>query len=154
MPPSKQTMAPQFTDPKQAALLETELKKLIKESRKFSQKLKKIARECNVDIHRERKATAEMLRLILQKWVIEIIHILFIEETQRFNDLKRNLEGISSRTLTSKLRLLEDAGFVERKLTGERPTIVEYSLTERGQILAELSTPIICHLKLQCAKTE
>ncbi|MFV2040494.1 MAG: winged helix-turn-helix transcriptional regulator [Candidatus Hydrothermarchaeales archaeon] len=143
-------MAPQFTDTKPAAILETELKELIIQSRKFSQKLKSVARDCHVDIHQERKATRQVLQLILQKWIIEIIHILFIEETQRFNDLKRNLRGISSRTLTSKLRSLEDAGFVERKLTGERPTIVEYTLTERGQILAELSTPIICHLKLEC----
>ncbi len=147
-------MTTKLTDQKPAALLETELKELIIQSRKFSQKLKTVARDCHVDIHQERKATRQVLQLILQKWIIEIIHILFIEETQRFNDLKRNLRGISSRTLTAKLRSLEDAGFLERKLTGERPTIVEYILTERGQILAELSCPIICHLKLQCSNPE
>jgi DNA-binding HxlR family transcriptional regulator len=141
-------MVQRITDPKTAKTIQTELTELINHSRKFSIELKDILNEYKVDIPTERKATVEALRIILQKWVVEIIHALFIEGDLRFNDLKRHLKGISSRTLTKKLRLLEDAGFVKRNVISDRPTIVEYGLTDKGQTFAELSCPIICYLKL------
>jgi DNA-binding HxlR family transcriptional regulator len=141
------------TEKKTAELLKKELSEIIGHSLEFSNKLKDVIHEYDIDVSGERKATVEVLQLILQKWVIEIMHILFLEERLRFNDIKRNLKGISSRTLTSKLRLLQDAGFIERDVTSERPTIVEYSLTKKGHILAELSCPIICFLKLEGLKT-
>jgi DNA-binding HxlR family transcriptional regulator len=147
-------MPKRITDPVPAKKIQTELKDLIIHTRKFSHHLHDILIQNDIDIAGERKATVEALRVILQKWVVEILHVLFIYGQMRFNYLKRNLKGISSRTLTSKLRLLEDTGFVKRKAVSERPTVIEYSLTQKGQILAELSAPIILYLKLEGVRTE
>jgi DNA-binding HxlR family transcriptional regulator len=141
------------TDKRTAELLEKELSEIMAHSLEFSNKLKDIIHEYDIDVSGERKATVEVLQLILQKWVIEIMHVLFLSDRLRFNDIKRNLKGISSRTLASKLRLLQDAGFMKRDVASERPTIVEYSLTKKGHTLAELSCPIICFLKLEGLKT-
>lgn len=145
-------MGVRHTEKRTAELLESELSQIIDQTMDFSNKLKNIVHEYDIDITGERKATVEVLQLVLQKWVIEIMHVLFLEENLRFNDIKRNLKGISSRTLTSKLRLLQDAGFITREVVSERPTIVEYSLTKKGHTLAELSCPIICFLKLEGLK--
>jgi DNA-binding HxlR family transcriptional regulator len=147
-------MPKRITDPIPAKIIQSELKDLIGHTRKFSEQLHEILVKHDIDIAGERQATVEVLKVILQKWVVEILHVLFIFGQSRFNDLKRNLKGISSRTLTSKLRLLEDKGFVERKLVSERPTVVEYSLTMKGKTLAELSAPIILYLKLESLKPE
>jgi DNA-binding HxlR family transcriptional regulator len=147
-------MPKRITDPVPAKIIQSELKDLIAHTQKFSERLHQLLVKHDIDVAGERAATVEVLKVILQKWVIEILHVLFIYGQSRFNDIKRNLKGISSRTLTSKLRLLEDQGFVERNQVSERPTVVEYSLTMKGKTLAELSAPIILFLKLGSLKTE
>jgi len=147
-------MARRITDPAPAEQIQRELKELIEHSKGFSRRLMEVLRDQDIDIAGERKATVETLQIILQKWVVEIIHVLFIYGPLRFNELKRNLEGISSRTLASKLRILEDAGFIKRELINQRPSITEYRLSEKGTVLAELSCPIILYLKLEGLKRE
>ena len=147
-------MAKRITDKTPAKLVQTELEDIIIHSRDFSKKLMELLKKHDIDIAGERKATVEALRIIMQPWIIEIIHTLFIFGPLRFNDITRHLRGISSRTLTSKLRLLEDAGFIKREVISERPTIAEYGLTEKGKTIAELSCPIICYLKLENLKVE
>jgi DNA-binding HxlR family transcriptional regulator len=142
-------MVERITHPVALKEVQDHLIEVIAHSKKFAEELKKSLSEYDVDVDRERKVTVDILGVLLQKWVVEIIHILFIGGSARFNDLKRNLKGISSRTLSIKLRILEDAGFVKRRVVKERPTIVEYVLTERGQTFAELSCPIICYLKME-----
>jgi DNA-binding HxlR family transcriptional regulator len=141
-------MPKRLTDPLPKSKIQNELKKIIEASRKFSIELHEIFNKYNIDITGERKATVEVLKIVTQKWVIEIIHVHFIEGQLRFNDIQRNLKGISSRTLSSKLRLLEDTGFMKRVVVSERPNISEYALTTKGNIIAELSAPIIIYLKL------
>ncbi|RMF90402.1 MAG: transcriptional regulator [Methanobacteriota archaeon] len=142
-------MPHRITEPGKAEALRQELRAVIAGAKTFSENLKTMLRESDIDIALERKATVEALQVILQKWVVEIIHVLFLSGPQRFSDIKRSLTGISSRTLTAKLRLLEDAGFIKRDLIKERPIITEYSLTEKGKTIAELSCPIILYLKLE-----
>ena len=56
----------------------------------------------------------------------------------RFCELERSLEGISPRTLSLRLRALEEQGIVERNTYPEVPPRVEYSLTAKGRALAPL----------------
>lgn len=56
----------------------------------------------------------------------------------RFCELERSLAGISPRTLSLRLRALEEEGMVERHTFPEVPPRVEYSLTEKGQALLPL----------------
>lgn len=57
------------------------------------------------------------------------------EESRRFNELRRSIEGISQRMLTRTLRALERDGLVNRKVTPSVPPRVDYSLTQLGQSL-------------------
>ena len=71
------------------------------------------------------------------KWTILLIRDLS-EGRTRFSELERSLEGISPRTLSLRLRALEEQGIVERKTFPEVPPRVEYSLTEKGRALVPI----------------
>ena len=77
---------------------------------------------------------ATTLQLIGSKWKILIIRNL-MSRPWRFNELKRDLEGISQRVLTQNLRELENDGLIKRKVYAEVPPRVEYSLNELGRSL-------------------
>ncbi len=79
-------------------------------------------------------ATAE---LVAGKWTILIIRDLS-EGRSRFCELERSLEGISPRTLSLRLRALEEEGIVRRQTFPEVPPRVEYTLTDKGRALAPL----------------
>lgn len=68
------------------------------------------------------------------KWTILVVRDL-LGGTKRFGELRRSLAGISPKTLTDRLRSLEDHGLVERHIYAEVPPRVEYSLTESGRTL-------------------
>jgi DNA-binding HxlR family transcriptional regulator len=76
-------------------------------------------------------ATAD---LICGKWTILIIRDL-AEGRSRFCELERSLAGISPRTLSLRLRALEEEGIVERRTFAEVPPRVEYRLTDKGVAL-------------------
>lgn len=65
--------------------------------------------------------------------------------TLRFGELKRNVEGISTKVLTERLRMLEKIGIIHRDYEPTIPPKVTYKLTERGR---ELSEPLyhLCDL--------
>jgi DNA-binding HxlR family transcriptional regulator len=75
--------------------------------------------------------------IISGKWTLLIIRDL-AEGRARFCELERSLEGISPRTLSLRLRALEEHGIIERHTYPEVPPRVEYALTEKGQALAPL----------------
>jgi DNA-binding HxlR family transcriptional regulator len=58
--------------------------------------------------------------------------------SSRFCELERSLEGISPRTLSLRLRALEEEGIVERHTFPEVPPRVEYALTTKGEALVPL----------------
>jgi DNA-binding HxlR family transcriptional regulator len=60
------------------------------------------------------------------------------ESRRRFCELERSLEGISPRTLSLRLRALEEEGIVERHTYPEVPPRVEYALTAKGEALVPL----------------
>jgi DNA-binding HxlR family transcriptional regulator len=75
--------------------------------------------------------------IISGKWTLLVIRDL-ADGSQRFCELERSLEGISPRTLSLRLRALEDQGIVERRTYPEVPPRVEYALTEKGRALMPL----------------
>ena len=70
--------------------------------------------------------------LCSERWMLSIIFEL-MWGTKRFNELLTNLDGISKKTLTQRLRKLENMGIVHREKYNEMPPRVEYSLTELGR---------------------
>jgi DNA-binding HxlR family transcriptional regulator len=75
--------------------------------------------------------TAEV---VCGKWTLLLVRDL-AEGRSRFCELERSLAGISPRTLSLRLRALEEEGIVERHTFGEVPPRVEYALTEKGLAL-------------------
>ncbi len=71
------------------------------------------------------------LTLISDKWKILILRDLGFG-TKRFGELKKSINGISQKVLTSNLRQMEESGLVSRKVYAQVPPKVEYSLTELG----------------------
>jgi DNA-binding HxlR family transcriptional regulator len=78
--------------------------------------------------------TAEV---VCGKWTLLVIRDLAVGSS-RFCELERSLEGISPRTLSLRLRALEEEGIVERHTFPEVPPRVEYALTEKGEALVPL----------------
>ncbi len=75
--------------------------------------------------------------IISGKWTLLVIRDL-VGGPRRFCELERSLDGISPRTLSLRLRALEDHGVVERHTYPEVPPRVEYVLTEKGDALVPL----------------
>lgn len=75
--------------------------------------------------------------LIANKWKIIILREL-LTGTKRYNELTRNVVGISAKVLTENLRELEKDGIISRKVYPEVPPKVEYSLTNKGEDLKDV----------------
>ena len=72
--------------------------------------------------------------IVCGKWTLLLIRDL-AEGHSRFCELERSLQGISPRTLSLRLRALEEEGIIERETYPEVPPRVEYQLTEKGRAL-------------------
>src|SRR5436305_13772715 len=77
---------------------------------------------------------ARTAEIISGKWTLLIIRDL-VSGVKRFNQLERSLHGISPKTLSERLRSLEEEGIIIRQTFAEVPPRVEYSLTEKGHDL-------------------
>jgi DNA-binding HxlR family transcriptional regulator len=79
-------------------------------------------------------AVAACAEIIGAKWTALLVHDLS-EGPRRFSELEHSCLGISPRTLSERLRALEDERIVERRSYPESPPRVEYELTEKGVAL-------------------
>jgi DNA-binding HxlR family transcriptional regulator len=75
--------------------------------------------------------------IVCGKWTLLIIRDL-ADGRARFCELERSLKGISPRTLSLRLRALEEEGVVERQTFPEVPPRVEYALTAKGRALVPI----------------
>ncbi len=75
---------------------------------------------------------ATTVQLIGSKWKLLIIRNLLVRPW-RFNELRKDLAGISQKVLTDSLRSMEQDGIVIRRVYPEVPPRVEYSLSELGE---------------------
>ena len=80
--------------------------------------------------------TRHILDRIGDKWTVLIVGALG-DESLRFSELRRRIEGISQKMLTQTLRALEEDGLVTRTVYAEVPARVEYRLTEAGHSLRD-----------------
>lgn len=80
---------------------------------------------------------------LFQDRVIEICFLLDQYGSLRYNELRRMLGVISTRTLADKLSFLHGEGLVGRKLYDEAPPRVEYTLTDRGKAFTDLLFPAL-----------
>jgi len=79
----------------------------------------------------------EILASVANKWTVLVLSVL-TEDTKRFNELRRRVQGVSQKVLTQTLRDLERLGLVSRRIYAEVPPRVEYSLTELGHSLVKV----------------
>jgi DNA-binding HxlR family transcriptional regulator len=93
----------------------------------------------------EREGFMRFFRFLQRKWAIDIIYVLLIQEELHFNEIRRLLEGVSSRTLTDRLVELEERGVINRKVQQTRPVKVIYSLTNFGKGLVALLVPVFLY---------
>ena len=100
------------------------------------------------DISWEVDAAVEALDVFASRWTIEILAALYIAGERRFNELRRLLVGISSRTLSDKLTTLRESGFIDRIVVDGPPVKVTYSLNEHGTRAGRLLSPLVAYMKL------
>ena len=83
-----------------------------------------------------------LLELLTRPWTLHILWVLSHNGEMRFGVLRRQIEGISARVLTERLRTLEGAGFVFRHYEQTIPPAVTYGITDRmkdiEKVLAQL----------------
>lgn len=89
------------------------------------------------NVYHQECPTRLALDRIADKWTVLIVGRL-AQGTHRFGELRRDIDGISPKVLTQKLRELERDGIVTRKIYPSIPPKVEYNLTPLGQTLIQL----------------
>ena len=93
-------------------------------------------------VHDATCSVAACAEIVGAKWTALLVHDLS-EGPRRFSELEHSCAGISPRTLSERLRALEDDGIVLRHSYAESPPRVEYELTEKGAALL----PIIAEMR-------
>ena len=88
---------------------------------------------------------ATTVQLIGSKWKLLILHNLLIRPW-RFNEVQKDLAGISQKVLTESLRTMEEDGIITRTVFAEVPPKVEYALSELGESMR----PIIKDMEQWC----
>ncbi|HXS52667.1 MAG TPA: helix-turn-helix domain-containing protein [Usitatibacter sp.] len=78
-----------------------------------------------------------ILASVANKWTVLVLSVL-TEDTTRFNELRRRVQGVTQKALTQTLRDLERLGLVSRRIYAEVPPRVEYSLTPLGRSLVKV----------------
>lgn len=78
------------------------------------------------------------LEIIGGRWKLRILLQLLKKDVSRFNELKREIPGITNTMLSTSLHELEESKLVQRTQYNEMPLRVEYSLTEGGKTLLPL----------------
>ncbi|MEP6479788.1 MAG: helix-turn-helix domain-containing protein [Rhodoglobus sp.] len=86
--------------------------------------------------------TRTVLDHVTSKWGVLVI-IALSQESLRWGQLRRVVEGISEKMLAQTLRILESDGFVTRVAQPTIPPRVDYSLSERGHALAGRLLPLM-----------
>ena len=102
----------------------------------------------------EVEAAVEALHVFGSRWTIEILAALYVPGERRFNELRHLLNGISSRTLSDKLRSCTESGLVERRVVDGPPVRVSYRLTEHGMVCGRLLGPMVAYMKIRNGAVE
>jgi DNA-binding HxlR family transcriptional regulator len=76
--------------------------------------------------------------LLCQRWSVSVVAVMVDHDEVRFNQLREAVPGITPKLLAERLRELEAAGIVERRVTASVPVLVEYRMTAKGLALRDL----------------
>ncbi len=125
----------------------------IEDVRKSGTKIRKTFASYNesegYDIAWEVSAAVEAFSSFSSRWSIEILSTLYIAGDRRFNEMRKLLTGISSRTLSDKLTHCAELGLVNRIVDEGPPIRVRYQLTEHGRNAGRLLSPLVAYMKIQ-----
>ena len=88
-------------------------------------------------------AVQDVLNMIGGKWKLPILCSLLNNGTSRYNELLKNIRGLSNTMLSKTLKELEDDGLVQRSEYLEVPIRVEYLLTEKAKKLQPILLDLI-----------
>lgn len=78
---------------------------------------------------------ARALDVIGERWTLLVLRDLFLFGPRRFQDFQDSLTGIAPNTLSARIKTLESAGIIERRLYSEHPPRADYHLTDKGRAL-------------------
>ncbi len=84
-----------------------------------------------------------VIEVMSRKYALPIVCLIGNYGSMRFNAIAEHFKGISPKTLTDRLKELEENRLVVRKAYSEKPPRVEYSLTDMGAQLRELVKPLM-----------
>tara|TARA_B100000131_G_C18095401_1_gene603826 strand:- start:785 stop:1249 length:465 start_codon:yes stop_codon:yes gene_type:complete len=102
-----------------------------------------------IDIGWEVDAAVDAFSIFSSRWTIEILATLYIAGERRFNEMRKLLRGISSRTLSDKLTKCTETGLVERLVEDGPPVRVTYRLTDHGRDAGRLLGPLVAYMKIK-----
>ena len=131
-------------------ILSAELRKLI-ESRLeqtlngIEDTLKKIVEKQKINpeiLEDELKDLEQSFNLLSQKWNLEILYTQFLKGSMGFGEIKKII-GVNSRTLSDKLKLLTQHGYIKREVLIGPPLRVNYYLTVKGKNIVLLALPLL-----------
>ena len=109
-------------------------------------------------IQKELQFLNDPLNFLQKKWTMDLIYIIRIlkekEETPYFNEIKRALPNLNSRTLTTRLKEFEEQYIVNRIVTNTQPIRVSYELTDFGNGVYELLLPLLMFFAGEKYRTE
>jgi DNA-binding HxlR family transcriptional regulator len=94
------------------------------------------------DLKKTIQSLEKSFSLLSQKWSLEILYTLFLRKSMGFSGLKKIL-GVNSRTLSDKLKILKQFGYIERMIEQGPPLRVMYSLTAKGRNTVLLALPLL-----------
>ncbi|MHA2008462.1 MAG: winged helix-turn-helix transcriptional regulator [Promethearchaeota archaeon] len=96
----------------------------------------------------------EPLTFLQKKWTMDIIYIIRIKGKPFFNEIRKALPEINSRTLTTRLKEFEQNKVVTRTVIETHPIRVSYELTELGKGVYELLLPLLFFFALEKNKLD
>ena len=94
------------------------------------------------DLKKTIQSLEKSFSLLSQKWNLEILYTFFLRKSMGFSGLKKIL-GVNSRTLSDKLKILKQFGYIERMIEQGPPLRVTYSLTAKGRNTVLLALPLL-----------
>jgi DNA-binding HxlR family transcriptional regulator len=94
------------------------------------------------ELKEEIDSLQETFNLLFQKWSLEILYTLILKNEIGFGEIKRIL-AVNSRTLSDKLKMLSEHGYMTRNVSAGPPLRVDYALTGKGKNTVLLALPLL-----------
>jgi Predicted transcriptional regulators len=83
------------------------------------------------------------MKVLGKKWTVLILRDIALFKIDRFNQLRRSIPGLTARVLIMRLHELEKYGFIQAVVLKEKPHLVRWVLTEKGQDIVPILMSII-----------